>query len=120
MYVKPSINVKPELETEEEEEEEEEEEKKKGTALLARVSYCGKDVFSGPTIPLRVRHVRIVDISGTKSELDLIKFLLLYSPLLEKMYVKPSINVKPELVTKLNQFKRASRQVEVIYHGETK
>ncbi|CAI8605989.1 unnamed protein product [Vicia faba] len=75
-------------EAEEEEEEEEEEEKKKGTALLARVSYCGKDVFSGPTIPLRVRHVRIVDIS--------------------------------ELVTKLNQFKRASRQVEVIYHGETK
>lgn len=86
-----------------------------GTAVLAQVSCCRKDVFSGPTIPLGVRHVRIGGISGTKSELDLIKFLLLYSPLLMKMYVRPSINVKPELVTKLNQFRRASEQVEVIY-----
>ncbi|XP_058727080.1 F-box/FBD/LRR-repeat protein At1g13570-like [Vicia villosa] len=91
-----------------------------GSALLAQVSYCWEDIFIGPTIPLGARRVSIVDISGTKSELDLIKFLLLYSPLLEQMYVSPSIHVKPELGTELNRFKRASRQVEVIYDGETK
>ncbi|XP_058727081.1 F-box/FBD/LRR-repeat protein At1g13570-like [Vicia villosa] len=95
------------------------EEEEDGTALLAQVSYCWKDIFFEPTIPLGARHVRIVDISGTKSEIDLIKFLLLYSPLLEKMYVKPSKNVKPELVTEISGFRRASGQVEVIYDGET-
>ncbi|CAK8569936.1 unnamed protein product [Lathyrus sativus] len=98
---------------------EDEDEEDRGAALLPQVSYRRKDVFSRPTIPLGVRHVRIVDISGTRSELALIKYLLLYSPLLEQMYVKPSINVKPELVTKLNSLKRASKQVEVIYDGKT-
>jgi hypothetical protein len=55
-------------------------------------------------------------ISGTKSELDFIKYLLLYSPVLEKMTVKPSANVKPELMMKaLLRFKRASVEAEVIW-----
>jgi hypothetical protein len=59
--------------------------------------------------------MRIVEISGTKSELDFIRFLLLYSPMLEKMIVKPVANVKPELVTDLIRFRRASAQAELIY-----
>jgi hypothetical protein len=67
-------------------------------------------------MPLGVQHVMIVGISGTKSELDFIKFLLLYSPMLEKMTVKPLGKVRPELVTELIRFKRASGEAEVIYH----
>jgi hypothetical protein len=69
-------------------------------------------------MPLSVRYVVIEDISGTKSELDFIKFLLRYSPVLEKMTVKPVKNVKPELMTELIRFRRASGQAEVIYHGK--
>ncbi|CAI8601767.1 unnamed protein product [Vicia faba] len=47
-----------------------------------------------------------------------IKYLLLYSPVLENMIVKPTQNVKPELMTKLICFKRASSQAEVIYRGK--
>jgi len=41
-------------------------------------------------------------------ELNFIKFLLLYSPVLEKMIVKPLLNVIPELMKALIRFKRAS------------
>jgi hypothetical protein len=55
-------------------------------------------------------------ISGTKSELDFIKYILLYSPVLEKMTVKPYANVVPELMMKaLLRFKRASVEAEVIW-----
>jgi hypothetical protein len=66
-------------------------------------------------MPLRVRHVNIKGISDITSELDFIRFLLMYSPVLEKMTVKLDVNVKPELMTKIIQFKRASGQAEVIY-----
>jgi len=62
--------------------------------------------------------VVIEDISGTESELDFIRFLLLYSPVLEKMFVKHAENVEPELMTELIRFKRASGQAEVIYYEE--
>ena len=65
-----------------------------------------------------MRHVTIGIISGFQSELDFIRFLLLYSPMLEKMTVKPLGNVRPELVTELIRFKRASGEAEVIYHVE--
>jgi len=58
----------------------------------------------------------IEDISGTEFELDFIRFRLLYSPVLEKMYVKSAENVEPELMTELIRFKRASGQAEVIYY----
>ena len=54
-------------------------------------------------------------ISGTQSELNLIRVLLLYSPVLEKMIVKPVANVIPELMKALIRFKRASGEVEVIW-----
>ncbi|RHN77020.1 putative F-box domain, leucine-rich repeat domain, L domain-containing protein [Medicago truncatula] len=87
----------------------------KHTDLLTPASYCWKDVFLEPPVPLRVRHVSIKGISDNTSELDFIRFLLMYSPMLEKMTVKLEINVTPELMTKIIQFKRASEQAEVIY-----
>jgi hypothetical protein len=90
------------------------------TVPLTPATYCWEDIFSGPVMPFRVRHVMIGSyrISGTKSELDFIKYLLLYSPVLEKMTVKPSANVKPELMMKaLLRFKRASVEAEVIWEN---
>ncbi|AES59066.1 ubiquitin-protein ligase, putative [Medicago truncatula] len=86
--------------------------------LLMPVSCCWEDIFSEPSMPLGVQHMMIDGISGTKSELDFIQFLLLYSPDLEKMFVKPIANVRTEVMTKLIRFKRASRQAEVIDYGE--
>lgn len=65
-----------------------------------------------------MRHVTIHSISGFQPELDFIRFLLLYSPVLEKMIVKPIINVRPELVAELIRFKRTSGEAEVIYQVE--
>jgi hypothetical protein len=64
-----------------------------------------------------VRHVLIDGngISGTKSELNFIRFLLLYSPLLEKMVVKPCEKVIPELMIALIRFQRVSGKAEVIW-----
>jgi hypothetical protein len=66
-------------------------------------------------VPLKVQHVEIQCISGTKSELGFIKFLLLYSPALKKMIVKPAVNLTSELMTELIRFRRVSGQAEVIY-----
>ncbi|CAJ2674909.1 unnamed protein product [Trifolium pratense] len=82
------------------------------------VSYCWEDIFSEPVIPLKLQRVKIQDISGTKSELDFIRFILLYSAMLEKMTVKPVIDVTSELVRELMRFKRVSGQAEVIYHAK--
>ncbi|GAU17674.1 hypothetical protein TSUD_07360 [Trifolium subterraneum] len=87
------------------------------TSLLTPASYCWEDIYSEPNTPLVVRHLRIEGISGTKSELDFIRFLLLYSPMLEKMILKPVVNVKPELMIELLRFRRASTRAEIIYHG---
>jgi hypothetical protein len=64
---------------------------------------------------MRVRHVRIDGISGIKPELDFISFILLYSPVLERMTVKPALNAGPELVKELLRLRRASGRAEVIY-----
>ncbi|CAI8583586.1 unnamed protein product [Vicia faba] len=77
--------------------------------------YYRDDTFSRPDTPIQVRHVTIDGISGFQPELDMIRFLLLYSPVLEKMIVKPIVNVRPELVPQLIRFKRASGEAEVIY-----
>ncbi|WJX16174.1 hypothetical protein P8452_06244 [Trifolium repens] len=90
----------------------------KQTTLLTPDSYCSEEIFSEPAVPISVRHVNIAGISGIKFELDFIRFLLMYSPVLEKMTVKPGLNVRPELMTELIRFKRASGQAEVIYDVE--
>ena len=66
-------------------------------------------------MPIQVQHVTIDGISGIRSELDFIRFLLRYSPVLEKMIVKHVVDVQPELITELLRFKRASGEAEVIY-----
>ncbi|XP_058724939.1 F-box/FBD/LRR-repeat protein At1g13570-like [Vicia villosa] len=89
------------------------------TVPLTPVSvYYWDDTFSRPDTPIQVQYVTIDSISGFQPELDLIRFLLLYSPMLEKMIVKPIVNVRPELVPELIRFKRASGEAEVIYEVE--
>lgn len=64
----------------------------------------------------QLRLVEITDFHGTKAELDFIRFLLLRSPVLELMTVKPtSEDDSSEILTKLVRFKRASMDAEIIY-----
>ncbi|KAB5526782.1 hypothetical protein DKX38_020629 [Salix brachista] len=64
----------------------------------------------------QLRQVKIAGISGTRSELDCIKFLLSNSPVLEQMTVRPAPNEGGlELVKELLRFRRASILAEVIY-----
>lgn len=64
----------------------------------------------------QLRLVKIVGISGIRSELDCIKFLLSNSPVLEKMIIKPVSNEGGwELVKQLLHFRRASIQAEVFH-----
>ncbi|PNY02090.1 F-box/FBD/LRR-repeat protein [Trifolium pratense] len=81
---------------------------------IAHHTYCWEEVcLSWPV--MRVQHVRIDGISGIKPELDFVNFLLQYSPVLEKMAVKPALNAGPELVKDLLRFRRASTRAEVTY-----
>ncbi|KAK9927740.1 hypothetical protein M0R45_024909 [Rubus argutus] len=64
----------------------------------------------------QLRLVKIADFRGIKAELDFIRFLLLSSPVLESMTVKPiSENGSSEILKKLVRFKRASVDAEIIY-----
>ncbi|MCI10851.1 F-box/RNI/FBD-like domain protein, partial [Trifolium medium] len=74
-----------------------------------------EDIFSGPALPIQVRVVKMANISGTILELEFVKFLLLYSPVLEKMFVRPAEYVTPELKKALIGFERASGEAEVIW-----
>ncbi|AES59064.1 hypothetical protein MTR_1g013600 [Medicago truncatula] len=58
-------------------------------------------------MPLGVQHVSI-GISGIKSELDFIRFLLLHSPMLEYVILEPYVKIRPEVMTEVNQLKRVS------------
>ncbi|XP_038703923.1 F-box/FBD/LRR-repeat protein At1g13570-like [Tripterygium wilfordii] len=63
-----------------------------------------------------LRLVKIAGISGIRSELDFIRFLLLYSPLLERMTIKPaSLDGGWDLMKELLRFRRASVQAEIVY-----
>lgn len=63
-----------------------------------------------------LQRVKMISMSGGKHELDFIRFLLLSSPVLEKMTVKPaSYNGSSELLKKLLRFRRASLCAEIIY-----
>ncbi|KDP38453.1 hypothetical protein JCGZ_04378 [Jatropha curcas] len=64
----------------------------------------------------QLRLVRIVGISGVRSELDFINFMLSNSPVLERMTVKPaSSDGGWELLKELLRFRRASVRAEIIY-----
>lgn len=64
----------------------------------------------------QLRLVKIVGISGIRSELDFTNFLLSNSPMLEKMTVKPaSVDGGWELAKELLRFRRASVLAEIIY-----
>ncbi|XP_058724951.1 F-box/FBD/LRR-repeat protein At1g13570-like [Vicia villosa] len=91
----------------------------KDTVLSTPTSYCWEDIFSRPTMPIKAQHVTIDGISDTKLELDFIRFLLLYLPMLEMMHVKPGANVTMELTKTLIQFKRASGRAKVIREDDT-
>ncbi|KAL7117192.1 hypothetical protein ACP275_03G057500 [Erythranthe tilingii] len=64
----------------------------------------------------QLRLVKIIGISGIKQELNFINFLLLNTPVLEKMTVKPaSTDSGWELVKELLRFRRASMFAEIVY-----
>ncbi|KAK4745699.1 hypothetical protein SAY87_012011 [Trapa incisa] len=64
----------------------------------------------------QLRLVKISNISGSKPELELISFILLASPALEKMMIKPAlVNEGMEMMKELLRFRRASVRAEVIY-----
>ncbi|KAK9941792.1 hypothetical protein M0R45_007486 [Rubus argutus] len=82
-------------------------------------SFCLNDNYNCTFSQLRL--VKMTEISGVKAELEFIRFLLLSSPVLERMTVQPSRPVKPasvdgfsELVKELLQFKRDSKRAEII------
>ncbi|CAK8569930.1 unnamed protein product [Lathyrus sativus] len=81
-------------------------------------AYRWEEIFSKPETSIQVQNVVMHNISGFQLELDFIRFLLLYSPELEAMDVNAVVNVRPELVTELIRFKRASANAEVIYNLE--
>ncbi|EYU45097.1 hypothetical protein ABFS83_03G059900 [Erythranthe nasuta] len=64
----------------------------------------------------QLRLIKIIGISGIKQELNFINFLLLNTPVLEKMTVKPaSTDSGWELVKELLRFRRASMFAEIVY-----
>ncbi|XP_038715721.1 F-box/FBD/LRR-repeat protein At1g13570-like isoform X2 [Tripterygium wilfordii] len=63
-----------------------------------------------------LRLVKIVGISGVRYELDFIRFMLLSSPALERMTIKPaSSDGGWDLMKELLRFRRASVQAEIVY-----
>ncbi|PKI43764.1 hypothetical protein CRG98_035870, partial [Punica granatum] len=64
----------------------------------------------------QLRLVKIYGVSGIKTELEFIRFVLLASPVLEKMIIKPApVNEGMEMVKELLRFRRASVQAEIVY-----
>lgn len=64
----------------------------------------------------QLRLVKISGILGIKPELEFISFILLASPALEKMIIRPaSVNEGMEMMKKLLRFRRASVRAEVVY-----
>ncbi|KAF7829709.1 F-box/FBD/LRR-repeat protein [Senna tora] len=90
-------------------------EEQQTTSVSGTQAYCWEDEYWNCPV-MQLRFVRIDGISGIKPELDFISFLLLYSPVLERMSVKPaSSNGGLELMKELLRFRRASGRAEMIY-----
>ncbi|KAK4348141.1 hypothetical protein RND71_034480 [Anisodus tanguticus] len=69
-----------------------------------------------------LRAVKLKGITGTKSEMQLIKLLLAKSPMLVGMLIEhgqgnKSHEARLELLTELTKFQRASPKAEVVYKG---
>ncbi|XP_027332203.1 F-box/FBD/LRR-repeat protein At1g13570-like isoform X2 [Abrus precatorius] len=82
--------------------------------VLSTDNYCWEDVYLTCSV-MQLRYVRIDGISGIQPELDFISFLLIYSPELERMTVKPGSSVGSELMKELLRFRRSSGRAEIIY-----
>ncbi len=64
----------------------------------------------------QLRVVKASRISGVKAEVELIRFLLLNSPVLEKMILRPLHSSGDcRLLKKLLMFRRASAQAQIEY-----
>lgn len=64
----------------------------------------------------QLRLVKISGISGIKPELEFISFMLLASPALEKIIIKPAlVNEGMEMMKELLRFRRASVRAEIVY-----
>ncbi|KAK7291158.1 hypothetical protein RIF29_06082 [Crotalaria pallida] len=83
-------------------------------SVVSTQTYSWEDGYRSCPV-MQLRHVRIDGISGIKPELDFISFLLLYSPMLEGMTVKPALIEGSELMKELLRFRRASGRAEIIY-----
>ncbi|KAL6505834.1 hypothetical protein OROHE_023213 [Orobanche hederae] len=93
--------------------------RKKLTSCVEEDESSYSDVLAGHNFKLlQLRLVKINKISGVKAELHFIRFLLLSSPLLEKMTITvASVNDFPEVAKELLQCKRASSNAEIILRG---
>ncbi|KAJ4701867.1 F-box/FBD/LRR-repeat protein [Melia azedarach] len=91
--------------------------------MLARPEEAGMGVLTNfwevdhwNSMFSQLRIVKILGISGIRSELEFINFVLSNSPVLERMTIKPA---SPEggwdLVKELLRFRRASVRAEIIY-----
>ncbi|KAL5553565.1 hypothetical protein UlMin_040966 [Ulmus minor] len=66
----------------------------------------------------KLRVVKMKDMCGFSHEMELIKFLLSRSSVLETMYVIPSVNVingRMNILIELVRFRRASAQAEILF-----
>lgn len=63
----------------------------------------------------QLRFVKITDLSGVNAALDFIRFLLLSSPVLEKMTIKPTSVIDIPELDKVAPFMCASERAKIIY-----
>ncbi|XP_062023593.1 F-box/FBD/LRR-repeat protein At1g13570-like [Rosa rugosa] len=85
----------------------------KGHAAMGEVKSCLYDNYDCTYTQLRL--VKITKISCVKAQLDFIKFLLLSSPVLEKMTVQPaSVDGFSKLLKDLLLLKRDSKRAEIM------
>ncbi|XP_028069218.1 F-box/FBD/LRR-repeat protein At1g13570-like isoform X2 [Camellia sinensis] len=68
----------------------------------------------------QLREVEMRNLSGIRSELDLIKLLLAKSPMLERMLIEPNSEVVLDkglrILKKLTRFQRLSPQAQITYY----
>ncbi|KAM3269386.1 hypothetical protein P3S67_030268 [Capsicum chacoense] len=75
--------------------------------------------FTGVTLN-HLRSVKLVGISGTKTEIEIIKLLLAVSPMLVRMLIQPkmaneSAETRLKVLAEITKFPRASTKAEVDY-----
>ncbi|CAL1392429.1 unnamed protein product [Linum trigynum] len=94
-----------------------------GSLMNVRVFSCL--IMSSPNlVELRIKRLKefeFREIHGVRVELDLVGFVLASAPLLEKVHITPVGRLEPGKVfgfmKEVMQYKRASKEAEVIYAG---